>query len=143
MVDKKKYILTKINELNNDQYLEIFKIIHKNNIEYTTNSNGVFIDLSNLKKRTLNKIYNYVSYCIKNKKVLKKRLDMIKEEVKNLNNDLNNERSNENSEEKVDQEEYNMTGNKIILKKKKVEYSKTKSKIIKNYNDSVNNLSKQ
>ena len=135
MVDKKNYILTKVNELNIDQYMEIFKIIHENDIKYTVNNNGVFIDLSGLKKRIINKIYNYINYCIKNKKILNKRLHRIKKEEENLKQEINN--SDENNDDDVIQDEYNMTGNKIILKKKKIEYSKTKSKIIKNYNETT------
>ena len=135
MVDKKNYILTKVNELNIDQYMEIFKIIHENDIKYTLNNNGVFIDLSLLKKRIINKIYNYIHYCIKNKKILNKRLHRIKKEEENLKQENNN--IDENNDDDVIQDEYNMTGNKIILKKKKIEYSKTKSKIIKNYNETT------
>ena len=135
MVDKKNYILTKVNELNMDQYMEIFKIIHENDIKYTVNNNGVFIDLNGLKKRIINKIYNYINYCIKNKKILNKRLHRIKKEEENLKQEINN--SDENNDDDVIQDEYNMTGNKIILKKKKIEYSKTKSKIIKNYNETT------
>lgn len=131
MVDKKKYILTKLNELNIDQYMEIFKIIHENNVEYTLNNNGVFIDLSGLKKRIINKIYNYINYCIKNKMILNKRLHRIKKEEENLKK----EEINIDEDDDIKKEEYNMTANKIILKKKKTEYSKTKSKIIKNYNE--------
>ena len=126
MVDKKKYILTKLNELNIDQYMEIFKIIHENNVEYTLNNNGVFIDLSGLKKRIINKIYNYINYCIKNKMILNKRLHRIKKEEENLKK----EEINIDEDDDIKKEEYNMTANKIILKKKKTEYSKTKSKII-------------
>lgn len=135
MVDKKNYILTKVNELNMDQYMEIFKIIHENDIKYTVNNNGVFIDLGGLKKRIINKIYNYINYCIKNKKILSKRLHRIKKEEENLKQEINDNYKNE--DDNVIQDEYNMTGNKIILKKKKIEYSKTKSKIIKNYNETT------
>tara|TARA_B100000674_G_C37859514_1_gene924099 strand:- start:665 stop:1087 length:423 start_codon:yes stop_codon:yes gene_type:complete len=135
MVDKKNYILTKVNELNIDQYMEIFKIIHENDIKYTVNNNGVFIDLGGLKKRIINKIYNYINYCIKNKKILSKRLHRIKKEEENLKQEINDNYKNE--ADNVIQDEYNMTGNKIILKKKKIEYSKTKSKIIKNYNETT------
>lgn len=135
MVDKKNYILTKVNELNIDQYMEIFKIIHENDIKYTVNNNGVFIDLGGLKKRIINKIYNYINYCIKNKKILSKRLHRIKKEEENLKQEINDNYKNE--DDNVIQDEYNMTGNKIILKKKKIEYSKTKSKIIKNYNETT------
>lgn len=135
MVDKKNYILTKVNELNIDQYKEIFKIIHDNDIKYTVNNNGVFIDLNGLKKRIINKIYNYINYCIKNKKILNKRLHRIKKEEENLKQEINE--SDENNDDDEIKDEYNMTGNKIILKKKKIEYSKTKSKIIKNYNETT------
>jgi proline dehydrogenase len=45
------------------QYHEIFKIILKNNEKYTTNTNGIFINLSNLKQTTIQEIINYLNYC--------------------------------------------------------------------------------
>lgn len=128
-MDKKDFIIDKICYLNEDQYLEIFKILHENNTKYTINNNGVFIDLNLLKKRILNKVYNYVKYCINNNQILNNRIDKLKEEVKNLKN-VEEEIEEIKQKKKV---EYNMKGNKIDLKKEKLNFSTKKNKIIKNY----------
>ena len=128
-MDKKDFIIDKICYLNEDQYLEIFKILHENNTQYTINNNGVFIDLNLLKKRILNKIFNYVKYCINNNQILTNRLDKLKEEEKNLKH-VEEDVKEIKQKKKV---EYNMKGNKIDLKKEKLNFSNKKNKIIKNY----------
>lgn len=128
-MDKKDFIIDKICYLNEDQYLEIFKILHENNTQYTINNNGVFIDLNLLKKRILNKIFNYVKYCINNNQILTNRLDKLKEEEENLKH-VEEEVKEIKQKKKV---EYNMKGNKIDLKKEKLNFSNKKNKIIKNY----------
>jgi len=49
------------------QQLEILKIFDKNNVKYTTNNNGIFINMKILEESCLNDIYNYLIF-IKNKK---------------------------------------------------------------------------
>ena len=45
---QKKEIINKINTLTNIQQKEIFNIIKRNNINYTFNKNGVFIDITKI-----------------------------------------------------------------------------------------------
>ena len=59
--NEKKKLVLKIKSLNNKQnYIELFKIIIENNIEYSANNNGVFFNVSKLTDELFNKIYNYV-----------------------------------------------------------------------------------
>ena len=44
------------------QQLEILKIFDKNNVKYTTNNNGIFINMKILEKSCLNEIYNYFNF---------------------------------------------------------------------------------
>jgi hypothetical protein len=44
------------------QQLEILKIFDKNNVKYTTNNNGIFINMKILEKSCLNDIYNYFNF---------------------------------------------------------------------------------
>jgi len=56
-----------ISLLEDFQQLEILKIFDKNNVKYTTNNNGIFINMKILEESCLNDIYNYLIF-IKNKK---------------------------------------------------------------------------
>jgi len=68
-MDIKKDLCVKIkndiNQLNQNELEEIFKIIYKNNNNYTKNNNGVFINLSWLDEKTIITINNYIDFCIK------------------------------------------------------------------------------
>ena len=55
--------LEKLNEI---QLQEIFKILLKHNEKYTTNTNGIFVNISILKQETTNEIASYIEFCSKN-----------------------------------------------------------------------------
>ena len=66
---KVKNLLSTINsiKLNNEQYIEIYKIIKMdNNIKIMTNKNGVFIDLQYLDKLILDKLELFIHYITTN-----------------------------------------------------------------------------
>ena len=44
------------------QILQELKIFDKNNVKYTTNNNGIFINMKILEKSCLNDIYNYFNF---------------------------------------------------------------------------------
>lgn len=44
-------------------YLEIFKIIYLNNIEYTKNCNGVYFNISTMPENVLNLIRDVLNNC--------------------------------------------------------------------------------
>ena len=48
------------------QQIEILKIFDKNNVKYTTNNNGIFINMKILEKSCLNDVYEFLNF-IKNK----------------------------------------------------------------------------
>jgi hypothetical protein len=52
----------KILSLSEQEYREIYKIVVKNNISHTKNSNGVFINLKLLNKETIFEIENLLKY---------------------------------------------------------------------------------
>lgn len=60
-----KKIKNNINNLNQNELEEIFKIIYKSNSNYSSNNNGVFINLSWIDEDTIFKINNYIDFCIK------------------------------------------------------------------------------
>ena len=56
-----KNIIENIKNLNNNQHLDIFHIIKKQNINYSQNNNGTFIDMNNLEEITINEIRKYLN----------------------------------------------------------------------------------
>jgi len=62
-------IKTKIDKLSTNEFCEIFKIIKNNNEKYTTNQNGIFINLSSLKKISIIEICNFLCFSENNNKL--------------------------------------------------------------------------
>ena len=91
-----KYIQTNITNLSQDELYEIFKILYKNNSNYTKNNNGVFVNLNWLDNNILLEIYNYIIFCIKSHKEIKKH-----EIMKNLYNENLNKNKNKIKKEEV------------------------------------------
>jgi hypothetical protein len=59
----KKVIMTRIQNLKSKKhYLHIYKIIKDNNVNYSQNINGIFINLTNIEDPILDKIIEYLSY---------------------------------------------------------------------------------
>jgi hypothetical protein len=59
----KKVIMTRIQNLKSKKhYLHIYKIIKDNNVNYSQNMNGIFINLTNIEDPILDKIIEYLSY---------------------------------------------------------------------------------
>ena len=48
--------------------VEIFNIIKDNREKYTTNNNGIFINISNLKPNTIDEITKFLIFSLKNNK---------------------------------------------------------------------------
>jgi hypothetical protein len=62
-LNDKKGIMTRINNLKNKKYyIEIYKIIKENNVLYSQNNNGIFINLTNIEDSILDKIVKYLDY---------------------------------------------------------------------------------
>jgi hypothetical protein len=60
-----KKIKNDIANLTPNELEEIFKIIYKNNNNYSKNNNGIFINISCMDEDVLIKINNYIDFCIK------------------------------------------------------------------------------
>lgn len=60
-----KNIKSQLEQLSENEIEELFKIIYKNNNNYSKNNNGIFINLSWLDYDTIVKINNYINFCIK------------------------------------------------------------------------------
>jgi len=67
------------------EYQEIFNILRNDNITYTENKNGVFINLKHVNEPTVDKIFNFIEFCKDNKKNLSILDEKQKEHIKNTN----------------------------------------------------------
>ena len=63
-------IKSKIEHFSENELCEIFKIIRNNSEKYTTNKNGIFININLLKKCTLHEISNFIIFCETNNLVI-------------------------------------------------------------------------
>ena len=101
--------------LSQNELEEIFKIIYKNNNNYSKNNNGIFINLCWLDYETLIKINNYINFCIKSHNEINKY-----EVICNMLNDSINSKD-KNEEINIDLQ--NIDINKIAANKQKISSS--------------------
>ena len=80
------------------EYKEIFNIIKCNNCQYSSNNNGIFINLSNVDEETVNKIFDFLKFTNQKKKELNEKECYIEDFKKNI---INNEVKKENKREVV------------------------------------------
>jgi len=65
-------IKSKIDALTENELAEIFKIIKKNSEKYSTNKNGIFVNLTTLKRATVVELSNFLYFCENNDKIFDK-----------------------------------------------------------------------
>lgn len=53
---------TKIEKLNKNQTVEIFKIVYKNGDKFTQNKNGIFLDINTLNEQSINEIRAFIDF---------------------------------------------------------------------------------
>jgi len=99
-IKKKEQLKKKINNLDYNEQCEIFNIIRKDTDKISENNNGIFINLKYLKDETIEKLFNFVIYCEKNKIIMK--VDEEKYQAEILNNvcniDIDNSKKNISSD---------------------------------------------
>lgn len=61
-IDNLKKIRDIIEKMNKIQQVHILKILKDNNIEYSENSNGIFVNMTLLNNQTLTRIQNFIKY---------------------------------------------------------------------------------
>jgi len=61
-INELKQLRDHIENMDNIHQIHIFKILKKNQIEYTENTNGVFINMTLLNDNTLIHIRNFIKY---------------------------------------------------------------------------------
>jgi hypothetical protein len=100
-IDLCKTIQTNVSKLTENENLELFKIILDANANYTKNNNGVFLNLNWIDEDLLNKINNYIIFCIKSQNEISK-YELMKTllndsiNTKEINGDIENNLSTDN-----------------------------------------------
>ena len=142
-----------INNLNKDQQIEVFKIIYASG-KYTENSNGIFINLTNMSNDILWKIHDLVDYYSNKNKYLieeQEHRNIIMENVNIENtkhiktttkdnfsnivdNELNINTHLSDIENKILNEEFNIY-NELLLSNKKPLYEGIEARIVKKCKD--------
>lgn len=79
-----KNIENMIKNLSETQLEELFKILQKNNCQYTINNNGIFLNLSWVEPIILDKIELFIKFCNESKKELDKYEQLCKDINENL-----------------------------------------------------------
>ena len=137
---EKKKLVKDIEKLSRIELEEIFNLLKSRNIEYTSNNNGIFINLKNFDKNLVKELQNYVLFLQNNNKKLDIDIKNNIEIVKNYNK--NNIDLIENFVEYVNLKDIEfLTNINLKRKRKKENYMKfinTKKKynrILLNIND--------
>jgi hypothetical protein len=74
-----------ISKLTKEEHIEIFRLLYENDLKYTENNNGIFIQMEHLDKSQIEKIEKYLEY------IEKKQFDIDHREkqMNNFKKDLN------------------------------------------------------
>jgi hypothetical protein len=112
----KKKLIEICKNLSQMEYIEIFNIIKNDGCSYTENTNGVFINLSNVNEGTINKIFNFLNYIKNNNTNLVKHEEIIEDVKKNINYDINYDIHNSVNNSSIDSSNYtsNNSSNQYI-----------------------------
>ena len=65
--DERKRFLEALSSLVKEEQENIFRILKQSNEDFSENSNGIFFDVSKIKKDTFVKIISYMEFCKKNR----------------------------------------------------------------------------
>ena len=76
-----------IENLEKHQHLHIVEIIQKNNVDFTENRNGIFLNMKDLNKKTIEEITQYLKYI----EIQQKQLDTDENIKKTYVNDYFND----------------------------------------------------
>ena len=93
----------KMENLNESQQLDIVRILMDNQIKFSENSNGIFLNLTNLKSDEINEITKYIQYISDQEANLITIENMKKEYKKNffMNNNNDDEDSSKSTAQSI------------------------------------------
>jgi len=127
-----KKIKENINSLNQTELEEIFKMIYKNNNNYSKNINGINVNISNLDDNTLIEIDNYINFCKKTHNEITKYENICNSYIDVINKE---------------KEEVSIDNNEPLIKNKQkissyMKFYLLKKKFTKNLNTPMNKIDK-
>ncbi len=64
-------------QLSKSEYEEIFRILKRNNEQWSENSNGIFFDINGISEGTFEKLQFFMNFCMKNRSDQEERLKAI------------------------------------------------------------------
>lgn len=96
-----KELKKSMENLNESQQLDIVRILLQKNIDFSENSNGVFLNLTKLSEEELGEIQKYISYIYDQEKNLIEIENVKKEYKKNFFNVTNKEDSENEQEHEI------------------------------------------
>jgi len=85
--DERKLFLDDLKLLNKDEYKEIFRILKRNNVEFSENSNGIFFDLVHISNPVFVEFLAFMKLCKEQRKSETERtaeMETLREETKNI-----------------------------------------------------------
>lgn len=116
-----KKIKNDVSHLNQIEIEEIFKIIYKNNNNYSKNNQGIFINLNLLDEESLSKINNYIDFCIKSHNEINKYENIcnnFSDAINSLNKEKIDDSNNDNINELKSKQKISSYMKFYLLKKK-------------------------
>ena len=115
IINTKKRVIKEVSNLNKLEHIEIFKILKSNNIVYTENVNGIFINLSPVNISILNEIILFINF-VKNKNIeLLEKENKIQKTIEKVFG--NNDKNINNLESKIQMLKDNLKNELNILHK--------------------------
>ena len=81
-IDKLKKLKNEIDNLDKIHHLKIFKILKDNDVKYSENRNGIFINMNSFNEKTIISIQNTLNYINEQEKQLKD-IETIKTDLQN------------------------------------------------------------
>ena len=115
IINTKKRVIKEVSNLNKLEHIEIFKILKSNNIVYTENVNGIFINLSPVNISILNEIILFINF-VKNKNIeLLEKENKIQKTIEKVFG--NNDKNINNLESKIQMLKDNLNNGLNILHK--------------------------
>jgi hypothetical protein len=82
-ISELNYIQTTIEEMNKINQVEVLRILKKyNNVTLNENNNGIYVNLSELEKKILDELINFINY-VNNQESMLNAVEKQKEDYKN------------------------------------------------------------
>jgi len=81
----RKRIFDEVKQFSRAEQEQLYRILRHCSEEVSENRNGIFFDLVSLKQETIDKIQEFISFCVKNRSTFETREKQISELMENLN----------------------------------------------------------